>query len=210
MTAGPGTVRGIIFSAAMVKALIAGRKTETRRLATNRNVGRVEPGDLLWVREAFRLEIGFDGIAPNVLLATSFTEMPVWYEADCGAPDPKMSKSQWGHPWGRLRPSIHMPKWASRLSLDVVEVRREKLQAISEASAQAEGLERIAGGGGAVLWRGARDLQGRVSARAAFADLWDSLNSFAGARWADNPDIITIKFSVSERNIVEIEKRRAA
>lgn len=209
------TDRGVIFSAPMVKALIAGRKTATRRLSTNANAAAVREGDFLWVRENFRLEIGFDGMAPNTLLATTFRQMPVWHEADCGAPDPVRSKSLWGHPWGRLRPSIHMPRWASRLTLAVSAVRTHHLFDLTEEDARREGVEKIwAGGdnGQRSGWRGAPGLALRETAREAFADLWSALNKNPGRNWSANPEVIAIEFSVSERNIDggDIKARGAA
>lgn len=190
--------RSIIFSPPMVKALIEGKKTQTRRLATNTNIRRVAVGDRLWVRENFRLEIGFDGMAPNVLLSTTFKQMPVWHEADFGAPDPKRSKSAWGHPWGRLRPSIHMPRWASRITLLVTDVRLQRLADISESDARAEG----------VLKRGAPGLAERQTSRAAFMDLWDALNRAPETAARANPEVIALTFSVSERNIDQEQIRR--
>lgn len=202
------TARGIIFSAAMAKALVAGRKTATRRLASNINAARVSQGDLLWVRENFRLEIGFDGMAPNTLLATSFTQMPVWHEADCGAPDPKYTKSPWGHPWGRLRPSIHMPLWASRLTLEVSAIRRERLDSIDDAGAFAEGIESLTDINGAVCWRGAPALKWRGTPVDAYRDLWDHLNKDPAASFAAGPEVIVIEFLVVVKNVLDVLGRR--
>lgn len=197
------TARGVIFSGVMAKALVAGRKTATRRLASNANAARVTPGDLLWVRESFRLESGFDGVAPNVLLATAYERMPVWHEADRGAPDPQYARSAWGHPWGRLRPAIHMPRWASRLTLTVRAVGREPLTRITNDGAIAEGVERSVSNG-CVLWRGAPAFPWRATPVEAYRDLWDGLNPDPSSRFDADPDIIIIEFSVSERNIADV------
>lgn len=160
--------RPILFSAPMVRALLAGTKTQTRRvvkLSTDaRNVrywappgGRSlegwadpgvnywtpdadgetssnhldvcpygQPGDRLWVREAFLIEDDRDS-AKHIV-----------YRAD-GA----ISVYSMGE-FLRWKPSIHMPRWACRLVLEVVAVRVERLQDISEEDAKAEGCDKAA------------------------------------------------------------------
>lgn len=158
--------RPIIFSSPMVRALLAGTKTQTRRLlkpqpgdmdrpfamedgtwhVTDSRGCNMSPlpvryavGDRLWVREAFIGARGYDDDPPS-----RFGNKPIWYCAD-GAPD----REKWWHLSNRLRPSIHMPRWASRLTLTVTEVRVQRLQEISEEDAIAEGAEpmRLLGGG---------------------------------------------------------------
>lgn len=108
--------RGILFSDVMVRAIRAGVKTQTRRLALDRS-GRpsiwtkLTPGDRLWVREVWAPEAG-DGF----LYRATGDEAPRW------------------------RSSIHMPKRAARVWLTVTDVRVEALQAIGEADARAEGM----------------------------------------------------------------------
>lgn len=120
-------VHPIIFSGDMVRALRAGRKTQTRRLSTS-PLSKVNVGDLLYVRERFRQEAIDDELKP--------TEAPgaIWYDAD-GQPD---SELEWSH---KSRPAIHLPRDASRLTLRVTAVAFEALQDISEADAQSEGVE---------------------------------------------------------------------
>lgn len=144
--------RPMIFSAPMVRALLEGRKTQTRRLmpgqawlaqaydpiVSGRRIynyagdelvseARFAPGDRLWVREAWRATGEWDCHPPRAI-QPGYTR----YEADpCVA-----------HSYGKLRPSIFMPRWASRLTLMVTDVKVERLQDISEADAVAEGIER--------------------------------------------------------------------
>jgi hypothetical protein len=117
--------RGIIFSAPMVRALLAGAKTQTRRVLNPQpapEAAAINPvsrygtvGDRLRVREAFRID--------------GFTSRPsVVYRAD--ADDPRV----------RWRSPIHMPRWASRITLVIEAVRVERLQAIDDADASAEGF----------------------------------------------------------------------
>src|SRR5580692_1161056 len=110
------TDRPIIFSSAMVRALLDGRKTMTRRLATS-PLRKTGMGDRLWVRESVWLNQGDVGAGRVRYRATE--------------PDFK----------GYWTPSIHMPRWASRITLEVTGSRIERLQAITERDAQAEGAE---------------------------------------------------------------------
>lgn len=223
----------ILFSAPMVRALLAGTKTQTRRVPKiltqayvandNRqsdkpgllpgmrywNVsgtvgGRVmlEPdflgllpfrvGDRLYVREAFRGDQGYDSYAPR-----TWSHWPVHYEAD-GSTRPENEA-------GRLRPGIHMPRWASRLTLTVTDVRVERLQDISEEDAWAEGCKRgepddVGGffpaeepdpsGIGFRGWDNACDW---------YADLWDEING--PGSWDANPWVAAYTFTVGLHNI---------
>lgn len=189
--------RPILFSGEMVRAILDGRKTQTRRIARVTRVqatggsldyayistgrGRcvvVEgpasdvsspdeiaaacpygaPGDRLWVRETWRHQ------------GSTETVSAVRYAADEPAANP--------HRWS---PSIFMPRWASRLSLGVVERRFERLQSISEEDARAEGFDAT----------GAVHLA--EPARAAFALGWDRINGKRGP-WASNPGVWAITF----------------
>ena len=128
-------------------------------------------GDRLWVREAIsydRLDVDRDGI------------LPPWYWAD-GNPD--------AGDWTRPKPSIHMPRWASRLTLHVTDVRVQRLQDISEDDAQAEGCP----------CQGDDDLCG-MEAAGWFRDLWDSLNA-ERAPWAGNPWVVAVTFRAVLGNI---------
>ncbi len=141
--------RPILFSASMVRAIQAGTKTQTRRIvkpqpsqqlldeyarirrergAQKDDAGMLSeclpcpygvPGDRLWVRETWHTPYG----------------TRVFYRAD-HLHDPKGDR-QHGIAW---TPSIHMPRWASRITLEVTEVRVERLQDISEADARSEGV----------------------------------------------------------------------
>lgn len=116
-------------------------------------------GDRLWVREAFK-------IVPR----TAYPDMPmVLHPVDNH--DAAIYRAGWDKSSpGRWSPSIHMPRWASRLSLEITAVRVERLQDITDADARAEG----------------------VADRAAFAKLWDQING-KGA-WDANPWVWVITF----------------
>lgn len=140
--------RPILFSGPMVRAILEGRKTQTRRVVKDSTFeatkqGRLmhegeaaawcpygQPGDRLWVRETW----AHDG--PDLETARARFEDALsggetygpYYRATESAPGTL-----------RWRPSIHMPRWASRITLEVTGVRVERLQEISEKDAQAEG-----------------------------------------------------------------------
>lgn len=142
---------------------------------------RFSIGDRLWVREAFRGSKGYDRHPPR-----TWSNWPVHYEAD-GAPDPRDELEM----NGRLRPGIHMPRWASRLTLAVTDVRVERLQSISQADAIAEGCP-------------AREGEDGLDPCGWYAQLWDEING-AGA-WATNPWVAAYTFRVIGQNIDEVGK----
>ncbi len=170
----------IIFSAPMVRALLDGRKTQTRRLESS-PLRKAKPGDRLWVRECWSNQDCCEGEA--MYRATA--------QRDGLLPD-EVAETRW-------RPSIHMPRWASRITLAVDDVRIERLQDISEKDAESEGVVMT----GRVGWEEASDYGGTY--RYLFAHLWDSLHAKPGERWEDNPLVVALTFSVHLRNIDEME-----
>jgi len=186
----------IIYSAPMVRALIEGRKTMTRRLPNRdkRGPGRswqlVKPGDRLWVRENFSgpYTCGYGRIP-----ASRQDDWPVWYWADGNPNDGD---------WEKPRPSIHMPRWASRLTLAVTAVKVERLQAISLEDVRAEGCEVRQ------MWLlGADAEQRRTIAANVFMDLWSDLHGYES--WNANPEVVAVSFRVIKANI-DSEEARAA
>lgn len=178
------TDRPIIFSAPMVRALLEGRKSQTRRLLKP-PYGTLEylrdgtwrpicikffPGDRLYVREAFCPRLGYP--APIA---------KPHYRADDDRPE-------WRGLW---KPSIHMPRWASRITLTVTEVRVQRLQEISEADARAEGVtQHRYGTARNPSW---------TDYKTSFEWLWDSLHG--PDAWAANPWVVAVSFTVDRRNI---------
>ena len=140
------------------------------------------PGDALWVRETW---------APLGDILTEVIGRPRVFRADADlVRDDSGDRVGWWlgetflegseRPF-RWRPSLHMPRWASRITLDVVSVRVERLQAISEADAEAEGVS--------------ADLESRTLARDAFRELWDSINGKRpGCSWDDDPWVWVVEF----------------
>jgi hypothetical protein len=184
------TERPILFSGAMVRSIREGRKTQTRRVVKpqpNRRPYPVllqtcpygVPGDRLWVRETLRTH-GYFGFPLGECPQVKPMQGRVWSYAADEVPD-----------WTGSRPSIHMPRWACRLVLELTAVRVERLQDISEADAKAEGVD--------LRTPSHYDKQGRVVARAAtyvvaYRTLWNSLNAKRGFGWDVNPWVWVLEF----------------
>ncbi len=156
-------------------------------------------GDRIWVREAYRFPASLDDVSPTgvgeMAVATGYRKpwAPTFYEFTGTFSDgwkgfetpPKVSDA------GKLRPSIHMPRWASRILLEITDVRVERLNAISEEDARAEGI--IDGG---CLNCGEPEPCGCANpepdATDAFAYLWQSI--YGQESWNANPWVWVISF----------------
>lgn len=181
----------VLFSAPMIRALLDGRKTMTRRLAGKNGKPtpwqKVRPGDRLWVRETWQ-SLSFGDYEPTTAAPADVRYFATDALANC-------DREVRGYPW---RPSIHMPRWASRLTLIVEEPRIERLQEITEADAIAEGAPCLAVDEDGKFFA---DVPGATH-RCGFAGLWDHLNG-AGA-WDENPEVVALKFRVVRENIDKI------
>jgi len=184
--------RPIIFSGEMVRAILEGRKSMTRRVikpqpTTDLKSGAVgywscapdvkeflcpyrKPGDILWVRETWRQGDGFYGIGQSV-----------FYRAD----------EEWntGASW---KPSIHMPRRASRITLEIINIEVERLQEISEEDAQAEGMINSKG------FNALPSYYSEAHYTLKFKKLWDSINAKRGFGWDVNPWVWMIEFKKVE------------
>lgn len=202
--------RPIIFSAPMVRALLAGRKTQTRHLAAS-PLRKCEVGDRLWVRES--LWVVGDGIRYAARDADDYCFDVVENHAFHPGRDLWMKRANADKAIGT--PAIHMPRWASRLTLIVEGVRVEPLQAISEADAIAEGIEQIScrcsDGVTRDLWHGHPHV-GSENPITAYSDLWNSLHNPRGyactedapESWQANPQVVAITFRVVAGNIDQV------
>lgn len=229
----------ILFSGPMVLALLAGTKTETRRLLYGLRKAkpdasisidydrrylptgspppdhywslrrRFEPGQRLWVRESVQAIVDAeeydairylaDGHVARSAAATReeadrYADQLYGYRDRKGAPDRRT---------GVPVPSIHMPRWASRITLPVTEVRIERLNDITEEAALAEGVVPHPNGGFHVPGIPHPDPNwpylSRPTAREMYAALWDVING-SGA-WGENPWVSVTRFDVIPRNI---------
>lgn len=161
----------ILFSAPMIRALLEGRKTVTRRMS--QQWLKVNEGDRLWVREAFC--VGYPTGEPHHWSALRPTNYQgngrAFYRAD-GKDAPSEPQRTW-------KPSIHMPRWASRITLEATEdAWDERLWDLTEQEALNEGM--IPDGTEAVQ----------------FVNLWRQLHTKPGERWEDNPEVVRIAFKV--------------
>lgn len=183
------TVRPIIFSGPMVQALLGGRKTQTRRLATS-PLRRCQPGDRLYVRESGAWAT-LTEVAPN----PGQQRGAVWYAA--GGDPSGLSFFN-----GKMRPSIHMPRWASRLTLEVEAVRVEALNWISAADAIAEGTEPVEQDG-VTYWQDyLDDEEAYDDPRISYQSLWEKLHGIES--WFVNPDVVVLTFKVLADNVDRI------
>jgi len=257
----------IIFNIEMAKALLEGRKTQTRRPMKFQDIEKVinnagnfyvdtifddkryelkcpyEIGDRLWVRETWRVESFWEG-------------EPMWFgykaggeaeEGECDLGDVSESayddwcermsiqsseeaeakgtpKDEYGYyHWDkgqspcRWRPSIHMPRWASRINLEITDIRAERVQDITEEDAKAEGVINEGHGWYKNYVLGKRSewfhywenvtkpdgWQGRHGeflatrfARTSFATLWDLIYKKRDYRWNKNPWVWVIELKV--------------
>jgi hypothetical protein len=202
--------RPILFSGPMVRAILEGRKTVTRRvvkpqppemsfnlrLVSNdprswqefvdddyRYCARVPyaPGDRLWVRETFQPIWASD--------KPGDWETGEGYAVKYMATDARVEylDDNLDRVTDAAKPSIHMPRWASRITLEVTGVRVERLQEITEEGALAEGVRGVK--------LGHLDPEGdAVAHRTAFVELWDGLNAAHGFGWYANPWVWVVEF----------------
>ena len=204
--------RPILFSGAMVRAILEGRKTVTRRpvkrlalkwLEDGFEPGFVadpdnamcpygQPGDRLWVREAWQLHEKF---TDNCVVVYKANERNSWTEFHRRFPV-EVSRGTQAKPFqtNGFRPSIHMPRWACRILLEITAVRIERLQDISEEQAEAEGVERPENITNVDVWDGTeRELFNAMNQpRDRFKRLWDDING--PDSWGANPWVWVVEF----------------
>jgi hypothetical protein len=183
----------------MIRAILNGKKTQTRRIASlaqcvnKKGCPYGDPGDLLWVRETWQaIHVSFD---PETGLYDDFYAPKTipkdnpsnWWAVRYAATDPEANdnKEDRGFSW---RPSIFMPRWASRITLEIAAVRIERLQDISEDDAQAEGCDPVVHPDGAV------DCGTR---KTTFARLWNTING--PESWDANPWVWVVEFHGSSQ-----------
>lgn len=196
----------ILFSGEMVRAILAGNKTQTRRVVKPQPVGdngsgrwsfvassteraSVDTWDFNIIDETgnvytergvehslvsrLKSPYGLSGDRLWVRETWSLADDDLWYRADTDEPE----RIRW-------KPSIFMPRWASRIMLEVVSVRVERLQNISEEDAEAEGIAPWADGG----------------YRPAFHLLWNTINLKRGYPWSESPWVWVVEFRRVEVN----------
>lgn len=204
--------RPILMCSSMVRATLAGLKTNTRRIVKPQVKGlhndpTVEnpdkhpliwvwrhdvewdrwiwrkcpfgkPEDRLYVRETWRLHDEDYSDPPVSELAQAVRQQDVHYRAD----EPEQDGAGW-------RPSIHMPRWASRITLEITDIQVERLHEITEAGAKAEGLS----SGEDRSYSHAEHGLPYTPYKDAFEALWDKLYGKKHS-WLSNPWVWSIRF----------------
>ncbi|HCI5438011.1 TPA: hypothetical protein NPM40_003166 [Enterobacter roggenkampii] len=193
------TERGMIFNGEMVRAILDGRKTQTRRpvkfpvidknmgceLAGNELAGELaagnywnspfgKPGDRIWVRETFRVHSRATDLATLVYKAS---EQQSWTQQTHRVPIEQCNKPAVVERW---TPSIHMPRWASRILLEITDVRVERLQAITLGDICKE------------FGCGLYDFRPATYGFQAWEELWKSI--YGDDSWQANPWVWVIEF----------------
>ena len=205
---------GLMFKAPQVRALLDGRKTQTRRIAKpvrhpdlgnvyspgalvlehepqhviNRACPYGQPGDRIYVRETARSCRAYEvqGYPPS-----QWGNKPIWFEADGTPPG---AETAWAT---KATPAIHLPMFAARIWLEVTSVRVERLQDISEEDAITEGIERADNFFGCTCWKAYGEPEGADvvcpdDPIGSFRTLWES----TGGDWDANPWVWAIDFKV--------------
>lgn len=248
-------VRPIIFSGPMVRAMLAGRKTQDRTLikpqpepwrdfhleggcqtsdwafetgwrtedglrhrfglwmrsafhADRFQTLGYEPGGLLWVREAFVCGWPVDnGDLQDTDDDGNELPMRIWYRADGDLGNWLNDETGWSDKTPPWRPSIHMPRWASRITLEVEAVRVERLQEIGGDDAIAEGVDPAPHRCGCERCALTSELCPATASSIIedFGHLWDSIHG-AGA-WAANPWVAALTFRVHRCNVDALANR---
>lgn len=249
--------RPILFSGAMVRALLDGRKTQTRRLI--KPLGKNHPienlksfdsdsysgrfddpdswgfpgaedgadmalswwcelnpygmpkkrdqfglhGSLAWVRETCRAEEAEDG-TDGVRFIADNGFVPIHPTKE--AADAWVDMNHYRGKRGATVPPIHMPRWASRITLEITNVRAERLQNISEEDAKAEGVIPLGGGKG--HWGNGKVNFEYANPLSAFIGLWCAINGQLA--WKENPWVWVVEFRVHKCNVDKLLRQREA
>lgn len=207
--------RPILFSAPMVRAILAGEKTQARRIAKPRHVPSLLDGtwadsyvlnegnrewlmrdcpygaigDRLWVREtwcyvtdSFAVSCGAGYRADESFLLFSFDTAVI----PDGSTVYNAMNEQWPENVDKWRPSIYMPRWASRITLEITDVRLQRLQGISEDDARAEGV--------IPTWPLYGDCGGWIHEGhlESYKNLWGT--SYGAGAWDENPWVWALTF----------------
>jgi hypothetical protein len=219
-TAAQAKERPILFSGPMVRAILEGRKTQTRRVIKPQVgdwVSRIDSAP--WIDGAHRH--GIDG--QWILVSEDFEKVRCFGHCPYGKAGDRLwvretwqainTEMKWWHEWPandrtsmnwawtnpvlpayeqtppRWLPSIHMPRWASRITLEIISVRVERLQGISAGDICAEGVDCVT------------ELDGSPADhynRQSWVKLWDSINGARGYGWDVNPWVWVIEFKLAK------------
>ncbi len=206
--------RPIIFSAPMVRAILAGAKSQTRRVVKGAPAEWAPVQPQVYSPTVIDRH-GYEQPGPTAYGAGN-ADGECWIRCPYGQPGDRLwVREAWGEPWHHAqprcfyrasddgwmgshpdfdgwRPSIHMCRWASRITLEITSARVERLQAISEADAAAEGVTpKWEPGFSGRLMEALGGFSFRPAA-SAYADLWESLHG--PGSWDANPWVWVVEF----------------
>lgn len=216
--------RPILFNAEMVRAVLDGKKTQTRRVvkpsrhqkhysdikhghstpSEYNNMAKIavdlkqaidldccpygKVGDQLWVRETFAIPQVYN--AMSAIEAQNVCPSPLSVLYRCDGENPNLSYLRW-------RPSIHMPRWASRIQLEITNIRVERVQDINGSDALSEGVAYYDPEKRTAQWKDyLKDGEMVFTPQASFRSLWDSINAKRGYGWDKNPWVWVVEFKV--------------
>lgn len=232
----PATIkeRPIMFSGPMVRAILDGRKTQTRRVVKPQPPGGVEiarlggdrlpstgepmkyhamtvgqaedtqwysspygvPGDRLWVRETWKAGCEWDDEKPSEIDGTHCDGGDIYYPADgrflahgYDGQTKDLGTAASADVFGKPRSPLYMPRWASRILLEVTDVRLERVQDISYHDVLAEGISTP----------NRESIEFALQAGQDFQALWDSINAKRGHSWESNPWVWVVEFKRIEQ-----------
>jgi hypothetical protein len=230
--------RPILFNGPMIRALLGGRKTQTRRALNPQPPGGEARTlhEVVWGEAAEKLSAPREKRQTLAWAGFYDSRAPgstAYYGCPYGVPgDLLWCRETWAHVYGitqrpaaiyrsapmydgckpgdfpwQWRPSIHMPRWASRITLEITDVAVERVQEIAPGDVAAEGIEiepiccERPDIGGACCGSPEPDME---KALGDFRSLWDSINSARGHGWSENPWVWCLFFRVIEANVDEV------
>lgn len=191
----------MIFNGEMVRAILHGRKTQTRRPANPSTANLLDLQEQ-YPHKKYNISCPFGAVGDRIWVRET------WAEAGAGAPDLKLYRANYPEhvpthyenvpPADEIRwtPSIHMPRWASRITLEITGVRVERLNGISETEAEAEGIdmEALFDAQDCYDCIAGHNMTGRPAVTGAFKYLWESI--YGEESWKANPWVWVIEFKV--------------
>jgi len=231
----------ILFNPEMVRAVLSGKKTQTRRImmpqpehrendAVKGSYGTFfhgwnldhkcvsvsdfikycpygQIGQEIWVRETHYLYGFWNKKSEKTKTGKQkyeFIDDKEYGVKFLDKPPANIQTKRSGLGWFK-RPSIFIPRWASRIQLKITDIRVERVQDISESDARNEGITYSAGGQ-------SKEFMERNSPINCFKYLWDSINEKRGYSWKSNPFVWIVEFDIEKGGITlkEVEKPKAA
>jgi len=177
----------ILFNSEMVRAILDSRKTQTRRVIKPQCEANLMSGYQEWEYEGLLARCPFGQIGDRLWVRETWRQPEDFEGYDRGAVLYAVSEMDAGAKW---KPSIHMPRWASRITLEITDIRVERLQDITLLNCIKEGIEKKKGSWGIIHFE--FNKKQSDSPRDLFKDLWNSMNK--KHTWDSNHYVWAIEF----------------